>query len=46
VTAVLEALEKIGMKVNSEKSVFHVTEMEYLGYIMSPGSVKMDSKKI
>jgi hypothetical protein len=46
VTKVLEALSSTGMKVNGEKSVFHVKEVEYLGYIMTPGCIKMDPKKV
>ena len=34
------------MKINDEKSVFHVTEVEYLGYIIRPKSINMDLKKI
>ena len=46
VTKVLETLSSTGMKVNGEKSVFHVKEVEYLGYIMTPGCIKMDPKKV
>ena len=45
-TKILEALSFTGMKINDEKSVFHVKEVEYLGYIMISGCIKMDSKKI
>ena len=46
VTKILEALSFIEIKINGEKSVFHVKEVEYLGYIMIPGRVKIDPKKV
>src|SRR5271156_1802505 len=46
VTAILKALKKIEIKVNNEKNVFHVREMEYLGYILRPESVNINPKKM
>src|SRR5271168_4017266 len=46
ITAVLEALEEIGIKINNEKSIFYVKEIEYLGYILRSGSVSIDPKKM
>ena len=43
---VLKALFSIEMKINGEKSVFHVKKVEYLGYIITPGYIKMDLKKV
>jgi hypothetical protein len=45
VTMVLKALEKAGMRINGEKSTFHVTEVEYLGFIITRDGVKIDLVK-
>jgi hypothetical protein len=46
VIAVLEALEKTDMRINSAKSVFHVQKMNFLGYIFIINGVKIDPVKI
>jgi hypothetical protein len=43
---VLEALEKAGMRINRFKYIFHVKEMEFLGYIVGLDRIKMDLKKV
>jgi hypothetical protein len=43
---VLEALEKAGMRINGSKCIFHVKEMEFLGYIMGSDGIKIDPKKV
>lgn len=46
VTLVLKALEGAGMRINGEKSTFHATEVEFLGFIITRDGVKMDPKKV
>jgi hypothetical protein len=43
---VLEALGKVGMRINGSKYTFHAKEMEFLGYIISLDGIKMDPKKV
>jgi hypothetical protein len=45
VIAVLKALEKADIKINSAKNVFHVQRVNFLGYIFIIDGVKMDSVK-
>ena len=35
VSTVLEALGKAGMRINGEKSTFHASEVEFLGFIIT-----------
>jgi hypothetical protein len=46
VNLILEALGKIGMKINKFKYTFHAKEMEFLSYIMGLNGIKMDLKKV
>jgi Reverse transcriptase (RNA-dependent DNA polymerase) len=46
VIKVLKALEKTGLKINGEKSIFHQTEVEFLGYILITTGVEMNLEKV
>jgi len=46
VRLVLERLRANGLFAKPEKCAFHQTEIEYLGYLVSPDGVKMDPKKV
>jgi hypothetical protein len=46
VNLVLEALEKIDIRINEPKCIFHVKKMEFLGYIMGSDKIKIDPKKV
>jgi hypothetical protein len=43
---VLEALKKIGMRINGFKCTFYAKEVEFLGYIVGLEGIKMDPKKV
>ncbi|WPJ61302.1 hypothetical protein SMAC4_13436 [Sordaria macrospora] len=43
---VLAALEKAGLSVNPKKSEFHKEQVDFLGYRISPGQIRMDLTKI
>jgi hypothetical protein len=34
------------MRINGPKYIFHIKEMEFLGYIISLDGIKIDSKKV
>ncbi|XP_069486264.1 uncharacterized protein [Ambystoma mexicanum] len=44
VKAVLEKLHQLYAKL--EKCTFHVTEVEFLGFILTPQGVQMDNRKV
>jgi hypothetical protein len=46
VTAVLEVLEKVNVRINGAKSIFHVQKINFLGYIFITDGIKMDPVKI
>jgi hypothetical protein len=46
VNLVLEALGKIGIRINGFKCIFHTKEMEFLGYIIDSDEIKIDLKKV
>jgi hypothetical protein len=46
VNLVLEALEKAGMRINGPKYIFHVKEVEFLGYIIGLDGIKINPKKV
>jgi hypothetical protein len=46
VNLVFKVLRKADMKINEFKYIFHVKEMEFLGYIMGSDGIKIDSKKV
>jgi Reverse transcriptase (RNA-dependent DNA polymerase) len=42
VTAILKALEKADIKINSAKSIFHVQRVNFLSYILIINEIKID----
>jgi hypothetical protein len=46
VIAILKALEKVDVKINNAKSIFHVQRINFLGYIFITDGIKMDLIKI
>ena len=46
VKSVLEALSNAGLYLKPEKCEFHTTSVKYLGLIISPSGVSMDSAKV
>src|SRR5450755_4640460 len=46
VTLVFQALEKADVGLYPEKCVFHVKEIEFLGYILTQGGIKIDLAKV
>ena len=40
------ALQKAGLQADSDKCVFHVTTISYLGLIISTKDIRMDPKKV
>jgi hypothetical protein len=46
VNLILEALGKIGMRINKSKYTFHAKKVEFLNYIMGLNGIKIDPKKI
>ena len=43
---VLKRLQDIGLQYNIKKYKFYITEVMYLGLIISYNKIKMDSKKV
>ena len=39
-------LEKVGLKIKSEKYIFYINEVEYLGFIIINQRLRMDLVKI
>jgi hypothetical protein len=46
VIAILKALEKADVRINSAKNIFHVQRVNFLGYVLITNGVKMDPVKI
>jgi hypothetical protein len=46
VTEVLKALERSGIKIQGEKCVFYLPEVEFLGFILLTKGVKIDLFKV
>ena len=46
VDIVLSRLKKAGLKVNTKKSHFYRTEVEYLGYLITRNGIKAQPKKV
>ena len=46
VRQVLNALKKVNLRIISEKSQFHQTEIEFLDYIIINHRIKMDPEKV
>ena len=45
VKTILHALQKAGMRLHLDKSVFHTKEVEYLGLILTTEGIRMDNTK-
>ena len=45
VKTILHALQKAGMRLHLDKSVFHTKEVEYLGLILTTEGIQMDNTK-
>ena len=45
VKTILHALQKAGMRLHLDKSVFHTKEVEYLGLILTMEGIRMDNTK-
>ena len=43
---VLKRLQNAGLQYNIKKYKFYITEVMYLGLIISRNKIKMDSKKV
>jgi hypothetical protein len=46
VIAVLEALEKVDIRINGAKNIFHVRRVNFLDYILIINGIKIDLVKI
>jgi hypothetical protein len=46
VNLVLEVLEKVSMRINRFKCIFHAKKVEFLGYIIGSDGIKIDPKKV
>jgi hypothetical protein len=46
VNLILKTLEKAGMRINEPKYIFHIKEIEFLGYIVGSDKIKIDPKKV
>ena len=46
VKKVLTKLSEAGLQLNIDKCEFHVSEVKYLGLIITPGGIKMDPAKV
>src|SRR5690606_2532057 len=46
VRKVLQLLSDAQLQVNSDKCQFHVTTVEFLGYVISPNGISMDPAKV
>ena len=46
VREILSALKKVDLRIKSEKSQFHQTEIEFLSYIIINKSIKINSEKV
>ena len=46
VTKVLKALQKINLKVKSEKSQFYIKRVQFLEFIIITESLQMNSEKV
>jgi hypothetical protein len=45
VIVILETLEKVNMRINGAKSMFHVQRINFHGYILITNGIKIDSVK-
>jgi len=46
VRVILTRVRDTGLTLKASKCEFHATETEYLGYVISPGGLRMDKEKI
>jgi len=46
VRTILEQVKETGLTLKASKCEFHTTEIEYLGYVISPQGLRMDEEKI
>jgi len=46
VRTILRRVEETGLTLKASKCEFHTTEIEYLGYVISPQGLRMDEEKI
>jgi len=46
IQTILERVKETGLTLKASKCEFHTTEIEYLGYVISPQSLCMDEEKI
>jgi len=46
VRTILRRVEETGLMLKASKCEFHTTEIEYLGYVISPQGLQMDEEKI
>jgi len=46
VRTILERVKETGLTLKASKCEFHTTEIEYLGYVISPQGLRMDEEKI
>jgi len=46
VWTILRRVEETGLMLKASKCKFHTTEIEYLGYVISPHGLRMDEEKI
>ena len=46
VKMVLEALKQKNLKIKTEKCKFHVKRITFLGFIITPGNIQMETTKV
>jgi len=46
IRTILKRVEETGLTLKASKCKFHTTEIEYLGYVISPQGLQMDEEKI
>ena len=46
VRMVLDALKQKNLKVKTEKCKFHVKEVTFLGFVITPGNIQMETIKV
>ena len=46
VKEVLKRLDRAGLSINAKKSLWHVREVEFLGYMISQDGIKMSDRKV
>jgi len=46
VSEILEALTKAGLQLKPEKCEFHITKVDFLGFVVTPESIRVSKSKI